>query len=178
MFAQEHGVPSQSGESMRWTTSFSSKLKLLYSPIQRRWWWVRSTEWVPGEIWMNYLLYNYGFAFRAQTRHVSGYLLNWFHFVAMQDTRYVSLDELRNMMRPESGLMWSPWFRIIAEHFLERWWNDLDTTILTDKHVDLSTIHKLDKHTCNALWRLKLSGTVWTVQPANETKWRETKVSS
>lgn len=69
----------------------------------------------------------------------------------VMDTRYVSLDELRNMMRPESGLMWSPWFRIIAEHFLERWWNDLDTTILTDKHVDLSTIHKLDKHTCNAL---------------------------
>lgn len=29
----------------------------------------------------------------------------------VQDTRYVSLAELRAMMAPTSGLLWSPWFR-------------------------------------------------------------------
>jgi hypothetical protein len=28
-----------------------------------------------------------------------------------QDTRYVSWQELREMMDPSSGLLWSPWFR-------------------------------------------------------------------
>jgi hypothetical protein len=29
----------------------------------------------------------------------------------LQDTKYVSLQELRQMMEPGSGLLWSPWFR-------------------------------------------------------------------
>ena len=28
-----------------------------------------------------------------------------------QDTKYVTLPELRQMMHPSSGLLWSPWFR-------------------------------------------------------------------
>ena len=28
-----------------------------------------------------------------------------------QDTKYVTLPELRRMMAPDSGLLWSPWFR-------------------------------------------------------------------
>lgn len=28
-----------------------------------------------------------------------------------QDTKYVTLPELRQMMQPSSGLLWSPWFR-------------------------------------------------------------------
>ena len=28
-------------------------------------------------------------------------------------TKYVTLPELRQLMRPESGLQWSPWFRIL-----------------------------------------------------------------
>lgn len=53
-------------------------------------------------------------------------------------------QELQAMMDPDSGLHWSPWFRIIAKHFLPTWWQDLQTTLTTDKHVDTATIHRLD----------------------------------
>lgn len=56
----------------------------------------------------------------------------------------MSLEELRAMMRPDSGLRWSPWFRIIADNFLERWWADLDAALGSDAHVDAATIHRLD----------------------------------
>ena len=61
----------------------------------------------------------------------------------VSETRYVTQDELAAMMAPASGLSWSPWFRIIAQRFLPRWWADLDETLLTDKHVDAKTIHKV-----------------------------------
>lgn len=57
--------------------------------------------------------------------------------------RYVTLPQLRSMMAPDSGLSWSPWFRLIAANLLEAWWQNVDETIATDKHVDLKTIHKL-----------------------------------
>jgi isopentenyl-diphosphate delta-isomerase len=56
-------------------------------------------------------------------------------------TKYVSLEQLRSMMDPQSGLKWSPWFRIIMERFLERWWAELDVTLTTDTHVDVASIH-------------------------------------
>lgn len=59
-------------------------------------------------------------------------------------TKYVTLAELQQMMRPSSGLLWSPWFRIIAEQFLVHWWADLDKTLTTDAFVDHSTIHRFD----------------------------------
>ena len=37
----------------------------------------------------------------------------------VDDFRWVTRDELREMMDPKSGLRWSPWFRIIAEKFLD-----------------------------------------------------------
>ncbi|KAI3425236.1 hypothetical protein D9Q98_009004 [Chlorella vulgaris] len=61
----------------------------------------------------------------------------------IMDTKYVSLQELRQMMEPGSGLLWSPWFRIIAENFLEAWWQDLEQTLGSDKHVDTRSIHKI-----------------------------------
>lgn len=61
----------------------------------------------------------------------------------VMDTRYVTLTELKSMMDPSSGLLWSPWFRIIAENFLEKWWNDLDNALKTDVHVDANKIHKI-----------------------------------
>jgi isopentenyl-diphosphate delta-isomerase len=61
----------------------------------------------------------------------------------VMDTKYVTFPELRQMMHPSSGLLWSPWFRIIAENFLEAWWADLDETLSTDKHVDTQTIHRI-----------------------------------
>ncbi len=62
----------------------------------------------------------------------------------VRDTRWVTADELAAMMDPSTGLSWSPWFRIIAKHFLPRWWADLDATLDTDVRVDVDTIHRLD----------------------------------
>lgn len=44
----------------------------------------------------------------------------------VDDVRYVTPLELRNMMDPASGLLWSPWFRIIAAELLPEWWKRLD----------------------------------------------------
>lgn len=63
----------------------------------------------------------------------------------VRDYKYVTADELKSMMDPSSGLLWSPWFRIIAEKFLlPYWWNDLNETLNTNKWVDLNTIYRFD----------------------------------
>mmetsp|Transcript_36327 Transcript_36327/g.82298 ORF Transcript_36327/g.82298 Transcript_36327/m.82298 type:complete len:314 (-) Transcript_36327:4-945(-) len=62
----------------------------------------------------------------------------------VRDFRYVTLDELRDIMQPSSGLAWSPWFRIITERFLVKWWDDLTETLTTDRHVDLENIHRFE----------------------------------
>lgn len=59
------------------------------------------------------------------------------------DAKYVTEKELQQMMKPDSGLKWSPWFRIIAERFLHHWWQDVDQTISSMKHVDLQRIHRV-----------------------------------
>lgn len=61
----------------------------------------------------------------------------------VSDHRFVTQAELREMIDPASGLLWSPWFRIIADQFLGTWWDDLPKTLSTGKHVDTDTIHKL-----------------------------------
>lgn len=61
----------------------------------------------------------------------------------VQATRYVTLPELREMMHVDSGLQWSPWFRIIAENFLERWWDNLDEALTTDAFAEVNKIHKI-----------------------------------
>lgn len=50
-------------------------------------------------------------------------------------------------MKPETGLLWSPWFRIIAENFLPYWWKNLNETLTTNKYVDVKTIHRFDPTT-------------------------------
>jgi len=62
----------------------------------------------------------------------------------VSDYKYVTREELKQMMAPESGLLWSPWFRNIVERFLDQWWADLEVTLSTDKLVDLSSIHRFD----------------------------------
>jgi farnesyl-diphosphate farnesyltransferase len=55
------------------------------------------------------------------------------------------MKELQEMMDPSSGLLWSPWFRIIAERFLiPHWWKDLKTTLTTDTYTDYTTIYRFD----------------------------------
>lgn len=60
-------------------------------------------------------------------------------------TRYVTPEELRSMMLPESGCRWSPWFRIIAENFLFTWWKDLDIILESSvhSHADYDSIHRI-----------------------------------
>lgn len=65
----------------------------------------------------------------------------------VKDTRYVTQAELKAMMDPSSGLLWSPWFRIIATEFLPHWWADLKTTITTSAFEDYSTIYRFDPST-------------------------------
>lgn len=61
----------------------------------------------------------------------------------IDDVKWVSANELKEMMDPSSGLRWSPWFRIIAEKFLYAWWADLDAALSTDKYVDVKSIHRV-----------------------------------
>lgn len=58
--------------------------------------------------------------------------------------KYVSLEELRAQMDPSTGLLWSPWFRIIVENFLPYWWKDLSITLNTNKFMDTSSIYRFD----------------------------------
>jgi isopentenyl-diphosphate delta-isomerase len=58
--------------------------------------------------------------------------------------RWVTPGELEAMMGSESGLRWSPWFRIIArEWLLPRWWKDLEGAF-AGKHGDYAKVHRID----------------------------------
>ena len=61
----------------------------------------------------------------------------------VQDVAFVTEEELRKMMEPSNGLLWSPWFRIIVTEFLTSWWNDLDRTLKTDDAEDWKSIHHI-----------------------------------
>jgi len=61
----------------------------------------------------------------------------------VQATKYVSREELREMMRPDSGLLWSPWFRIIVENFLDKWWADLDAAVGSNRFLETDKVHDL-----------------------------------
>lgn len=67
------------------------------------------------------------------------------HPEEVQDFKWVSPSQLADLMTPGNGLLWSPWFRIIAEKFLQPcWWPDLKETLTTDAYVDLETIYRFD----------------------------------
>ncbi len=58
--------------------------------------------------------------------------------------KYVTRAELAAMMALDSGLAWSPWFRIIASEFLDGWWRELDVALTEGgKFVDAATVHRL-----------------------------------
>ena len=61
----------------------------------------------------------------------------------VMNTRYVTHSELKDMMDPKNGLLWSPWFRIIAENWLGTWWDDIDGVLMDGKHIDTKTVHKI-----------------------------------
>ena len=65
------------------------------------------------------------------------------HPEEIQDTKWVSRNELQSMLN-DSSLLMSPWFRIICDKWLLRqWWVNLDDTFHGKFH-DFETIHTFD----------------------------------
>ncbi|KAF5741559.1 isopentenyl-diphosphate Delta-isomerase I [Tripterygium wilfordii] len=62
------------------------------------------------------------------------------------DIKYVTRDQLKELMRKadagEEGLKLSPWFRLVVENFLFKWWDHVEKGTLKEA-VDMKTIHKL-----------------------------------
>ena len=67
------------------------------------------------------------------------------HPEEVDDTKWVTPDQLREMMKPESGLTWSPWFRAIVDKFLWTWWADLPRALdqLDDHFLDVDHVHRV-----------------------------------
>jgi isopentenyl-diphosphate delta-isomerase len=60
----------------------------------------------------------------------------------VEDWKWVGPQELKEMMREDNSLLWSPWFRIIEREFLHKWWSNLDEALTTNTFVD-NEIHVL-----------------------------------
>ncbi|KAL6961577.1 rRNA processing protein, partial [Sarracenia purpurea var. burkii] len=62
------------------------------------------------------------------------------------DIKYVNRDELKDLLRKadaeEEGLKLSPWFRLVVDNFLFKWWDQMEKGTLQEA-ADMKTIHKL-----------------------------------
>ncbi|QCE12476.1 isopentenyl-diphosphate Delta-isomerase I [Vigna unguiculata] len=62
------------------------------------------------------------------------------------DIKYVNRDQLKELLRKadagEEGLKLSPWFRLVVDNFLFKWWDHLEQGTLGEI-IDMKTIHKL-----------------------------------
>lgn len=62
------------------------------------------------------------------------------------DVKYVNKEELKELVRKvdggEEGLKLSPWFRLVVDNFLFKWWDHVEKGTLK-KVADMKTIHKL-----------------------------------
>lgn len=62
------------------------------------------------------------------------------------DIKYVNRDELKELLRKadagEEGLKLSPWFRLVVDNFLFKWWDHVERGTLAEV-TDMKTIHKL-----------------------------------
>eukprot|EP00842_Homolaphlyctis_polyrhiza_P005312 jgi/Hompol1/5782/HPOL_002060-RA len=60
----------------------------------------------------------------------------------VKSTRYVTKDELKEIFATadEKGILLTPWFRLIVETFLYKWWDNLDKLPALK---DAETIHRL-----------------------------------
>lgn len=62
------------------------------------------------------------------------------------DVKYVNREQLKELLRKadagEEGLKLSPWFRLVVDNFLFKWWDHLEKGTLKEV-VDMKTIHKL-----------------------------------
>ena len=62
------------------------------------------------------------------------------------DAKYVSREELKEICRKadagEDGLKLSPWFRLVVDNFLYKWWDHVENGTIKEAS-DMQTIHKL-----------------------------------
>ncbi|KAL5767247.1 hypothetical protein ACOSP7_013828 [Xanthoceras sorbifolium] len=62
------------------------------------------------------------------------------------DIKYVNREQLKELLRKadagEGGLKLSPWFRLVVDNFLFKWWDHVEKGTLKEA-VDMKTIHKL-----------------------------------
>ncbi|KAL3523319.1 hypothetical protein ACH5RR_016153 [Cinchona calisaya] len=62
------------------------------------------------------------------------------------DVKYVNREELKELLRKadagEGGLKLSPWFRLVVDNFLFKWWEHVEKGTLGEV-ADMKTIHKL-----------------------------------
>ncbi|KAK4741643.1 hypothetical protein SAY87_025231 [Trapa incisa] len=62
------------------------------------------------------------------------------------DIRYVNREQLKELLRKadagEEGLKLSPWFRLVVDNFLFKWWDHVEKGTLNEA-ADMKTIHKL-----------------------------------
>ncbi|KAJ9169267.1 hypothetical protein P3X46_017474 [Hevea brasiliensis] len=62
------------------------------------------------------------------------------------DIKYVNRDELKELLKKadagEEGLKLSPWFRLVVDNFLFKWWEHVEKGTLKEA-ADMKTIHKL-----------------------------------
>ncbi|KAK1432574.1 hypothetical protein QVD17_09471 [Tagetes erecta] len=62
------------------------------------------------------------------------------------DVKYVNREQLRELVKKadagEEGLKLSPWFRIVVDNFLFKWWDHVDQGSLNEA-ADMKTIHNL-----------------------------------
>nr|AGI98129.1 isopentenyl diphosphate isomerase [Narcissus tazetta] len=62
------------------------------------------------------------------------------------DVKYVDRDQLKEILRKadagEGGIKLSPWFRLVVDNFLFKWWDHVEKGTLLEV-ADMETIHKL-----------------------------------
>ncbi|KAI3470349.1 hypothetical protein Pfo_027012 [Paulownia fortunei] len=62
------------------------------------------------------------------------------------DVKYVNQEQLKELLRKadagEEGLKLSPWFRLVVDNFLFKWWDHVEKGTLKEA-ADMKTIHKL-----------------------------------
>ncbi|XP_068665168.1 isopentenyl-diphosphate Delta-isomerase I [Aristolochia californica] len=62
------------------------------------------------------------------------------------DVKYVDREQLKELLRKadahEDGVQLSPWFRLVVDNFLLKWWDHLEKGNL-EEVADMKTIHKL-----------------------------------
>ncbi|KAH7840763.1 hypothetical protein Vadar_021266 [Vaccinium darrowii] len=62
------------------------------------------------------------------------------------DIKYVNREELKELLKKadagEGGLKLSPWFRLVVDNFLFKWWDHVEKGTIQEA-ADMKTIHKL-----------------------------------